>query len=181
MGTGQKPMIWLTTQSPDQADDALLVSALCGDELRAPGGAWLRPAGVSRGEGVMLLGYEGVGGGLAFCAVAPPDLSRAWVQSLRSDLSLEGAERRWGPFVGQFGRYRSTATPTGPAAWLETAISHDGAIWRARRARHPSAAIDCLSRRDRIDAEQKLRAAFARRMGPARRDDALAAPRGAPP
>lgn len=181
MGTGHQHMIWLTTQGHGQTNDALLLSALCGDELRAPGGAWLWPAGVSRGEGVMLLGYEGLGGGLAFCVVATPELTPAWVQSLRDELTPEGAERRWGPFVGQFRRNRSTAQSAGPAAWLETAIVHDGVIWGARRARHPSAVIDCLSRRDRVDAEQRLCSAFARRMGQARRDDAMAAPRGASP
>jgi hypothetical protein len=175
MGTSHKHLIWFTSQGLGQGDDELLVSALCGDDLMAPGGAWLRPAGVSRGEGVMLLGYEGVGGGLGFCAVAPPDLSSAWVQNLRTELSLEGAERRWGPFVGQFGRFRSAASPANSAAWLESAIGHDGAIWRARRARHASAAIDCLSRRDRIEAELRLRAAFARSSSPARGDSASTA------
>lgn len=179
MGAGHKQVIWLTPQDPNEGDDALLMSVLCGDELRAPRGAWLRPAGVSRGEGIMLFGYNGAGGAFAFCTVAPPEVSPAWVESVRAELSLEGAERRWGPFVGQFGRYRSASFQAGPEAWLDTPIAHDGVIWRARRARHPSAAIDCLSRRDRTDAELRLREALVR-MGPAQRDSAAVTPRGAP-
>lgn len=182
MSTCHKRVIWLSREGADRGADALLVSGLCGDDIQAPGGAWMRPGGVSRGEGIILLGYEGAGGGLAFCAVAPPDLSPEWVQSLRTELGPEGAERRWGPFVGQFGRYRSVVSSAAPAAaWLETTIVHDGVMWGARRARHPSVAIDCLSRRDRCDAEQRLREVLAQKPASARRESAVAAQRGGSP
>lgn len=158
MNASLKQVIWL---APER-DGPLLMSALCGDELMAPkgGGEWLRPTRVSRGTGVIMLTYEGEGGDLAFCAIAPAGLSAEWVVSLRYDLGVVGAERRWGPFVGSLGRYQSVATIATPNAWIEAAVVHDGALWRVRRPRHPSALIDRLSQRDRIEGEQNVRAAF---------------------
>ena len=144
---------WLT----EEADRALLTHVVCGDEISPPGSdrnyGWLKPAGVSRGERILLLTYEGPAAALGFCAVAPL-VEPEWVRALRADLAPLGAERRWGPFVAQLGRFASIRESAGDIA--ETELARRDGRWRLRRARHPSPLIERLSLRDRIEGEELL-------------------------
>ncbi|MGE0595575.1 MAG: hypothetical protein AB7P07_04390 [Hyphomonadaceae bacterium] len=144
-----------------RGDRALLMHALLGDELRLPGPdnamRWLAPVSVSRGERILLLTYVGGAESVGLCAIAP-NVSPDWVRALRAELGPQGAERRWGPFVAQLGRFPNAAEAA--AASEETELLHRGQSWRARRARHPSPLIERLSLRDRIEAEELLAAAM---------------------
>lgn len=146
-------------------DEALLHAAICGDLIAPPEPhsehEWFAPSVVSRGPSVLMLRYENADSAFAFCVAAPASVQPEWIRGLRADLSLEGGERRWSPFVGQLGRYRSVAELATPMDWSESEVRHGDHFWRVRRMRHPAALIDRLSLRDRLEAEEKLRAAFA--------------------
>lgn len=146
-------------------DWALLTHAICGDALAPPGdefgGAWFEARGVSRGAQVVMLRYETARAAIGICVNAPSVLSADWIVRLRDDLSPRGAERRWGPFISKLGKYQPVAALATPSEWIEDDLIVQGRNWRARRMRHPSALIDRLALRDRIEGEARLVEAFA--------------------
>jgi hypothetical protein len=154
MTVGVERMHWLNVRD----DVALLTLAVCGDWLSPPGHdrTWFAPTRVSRGDRVLLFCYEAGQSSFGLCAVLPRDITADWVMRLRERLSPHGAEERWTYFVGHLGRFHSVATAAAPI-WTESEIENGRQKWRGRRARHPSALIDRLLARDRMEAEQSLK------------------------
>ncbi|MEZ6023350.1 MAG: hypothetical protein R3C16_08070 [Hyphomonadaceae bacterium] len=148
-------MYWLNARE----HAALLMHAVCGDWLAPPDAnrTWFAPTRVSRGERVLLLCYESERATMGLCAVLPKSMSVEWMHGQRAQLTPRGAEAKWAHFVSQLGRFDGLADD-GAQDWSESTVAHEGKLWRARRARHPSPLMDRLLVRDRTETEDYLQA-----------------------